>query len=144
MKKPLTKCQQCQQALTACRELLAQDTRIREQLREQVKHLEGQLKECETQLVEARAALLDGAQALRQGAAAARQNTLANGAQPSWLVKDFNVLYRVALSYFDATDNGRTRAAQKARRELGIQLERLKSAFTDTEEVRTLMREQQG
>lgn len=140
MKKPLSKCQQCQEALEACRQLVADGGNVRDQLRQQVTYLEGQLKETETALLEARQALGEGAQALRDDAAAARRNTLAQGAQPSWLVKDFNVLYRVAVSYFDATD-GRTRAAQKARRDLGIQLERLKSAFTDTEEVKRLMTE---
>lgn len=150
VQKPLSKCQQCQQALTACRELLATDTRVREQLREHNKYLETQLEKAEAKVLtlqgllqEAQGALTNGVQALRDGAADVRRNALANGAQPSWLVKDFNVLYRVALQYFDATDNGKTQAAMKARRALGAQLERLKSAFTDTEEVRALMRERQ-
>lgn len=144
MKKPLSKCQQCQQALEANRQLLADDTRIREQLREQVRHLEGQLKQSETALLEAQGALALGAGELRNSAALLRQNTLAQGAQPSWLVKDFNVLYRVALQLFDATEESPDRKVERARHSLGVQLERLKPAFTDTEEVRALMRERQG
>lgn len=59
----------------------------------------------------------------------------------SWLTKDFNVLYRVAQSLADACHgrgDGRPYEPLKA---LDAQLERLRPAFTDTQEVRRLMRE---
>lgn len=152
MKKPLSKCQQCQQALEANRQLLADGERLREQLRERAEYAEKQLQEAEAKVLtlqgllqEAQGALTRGAQALQDGAADVRRNALANGAQPSWLVKDFNVLYRCAQSLLDALPvqhAGETRGTAAAN--LRAQLERLKSAFTDTEEVRALMRERQA
>jgi len=52
----------------------------------------------------------------------------------SWLIKDFNVLYRVARQYVEAGCDGDPAP-------LMLQLQRLEPAFTDTEEVRRLMRE---
>lgn len=144
MKKPLSKCQQCQQALEACRQLVADGGNVRDQLRQRAEYAEKRLQEAENLLLECRGALLEGANVMREGAAAARRNTLAQGAQPSWLVKDFNVLYRVALQLFDATEESPDRKVERARHSLGVQLERLKPAFTDTEEVRALMRERQA
>lgn len=132
MKKPLTPCQLCRRELVACRELLAKE--------------QERCATAEALLREAQSALGEGAAALRDGAATVRRNALANGAQPSWLVKDFNVLYRVATQYLERTTHldQRFDAEQADSRDLRAQLERLKPAFTDTEEVRRLMRERQG
>lgn len=61
----------------------------------------------------------------------------------SWLIKDFNVLYARASALADAC-NGRGDRPYAALRELEAQLERLETAFTDTEEVRRLMRQRRG
>lgn len=53
------------------------------------------------------------------------------------IVKDFNVLYRVARRYLEQGCDGEPE-------ELSRQLARLEPAFTDTEEVRRLMRERKG
>lgn len=55
--------------------------------------------------------------------------------EPHWLYKDFNVLYRVARVELDSLK-------EQGILVLGLeaQLERLKPAFTDTEEVRKAMR----
>jgi hypothetical protein len=56
--------------------------------------------------------------------------------EPSWLVKDFNVLYRCAKNLAEAC-NGRGDVGPYQRlNELEAQLERLAPAFTDTEEIR--------
>jgi hypothetical protein len=62
----------------------------------------------------------------------------------SWLIKDFNVLYRVAASLADACHGRGDGRPYEPFRALDAQLERLKPAFTDTEEVRRLMRERRG
>lgn len=58
--------------------------------------------------------------------------------EPSWLVKDFNVLYRAAKRFSDACSGGGEDAGRPfaAHQELKAQLERLAPAFTDTEEIR--------
>lgn len=58
----------------------------------------------------------------------------------SWLLKDFNVLYRVALDVSES-DTRPTDECPPPLRNLRAQLERLRSAFTDTEEVRAYLRE---
>ena len=62
-----------------------------------------------------------------------RVKAMVAGQEPHWLTKDFNVLYRVAMQsiYHPSPDTLKA---------LGAQLERLKPAFTDTEEVRAWMR----
>lgn len=60
--------------------------------------------------------------------------------EPSWLVKDFNVLYRCAKRLSDACHGRGPDGPYKPLHELDAQLERLAPAFTDTEEVRKAMR----
>lgn len=60
--------------------------------------------------------------------------------EPHWLYKDFNVLYRVANSFVQRMHGVEDAQAQGALEALVVQLERLKSAFTDTEEIRAAMR----
>ena len=64
------------------------------------------------------------------------------GFDDSWLVKDFNVLYRAARMLADnALDLKGVRGPALAF--LIAQLERLQPAFTGTEEVRAYLREKQ-
>ena len=141
MKRPLTKCQQAQKAFMDCRELLKQE--------------QERCATAEALLKEARDALGEGAAVLRQAAAASRTERRLSqdvelyqrlqGGDVPWLIKDFNVLYRVAQRLLDTLPiehAGETRGEAAA--ELRRQLERLKPAFTDTEEVRELMRSRQG
>jgi len=60
--------------------------------------------------------------------------------EPSWLVKDFNVLYRCAKRVADACRGRGDEGPYAPLQELEAQLERLAPAFTDTEEVRKAMR----
>jgi hypothetical protein len=60
------------------------------------------------------------------------------GFDDSWLVKDFNVLYRVADGALGQAQCDGYNTAHL--RDLARQLERLKPAFTDTEEVRAYLR----
>jgi hypothetical protein len=62
-----------------------------------------------------------------------------NVGQVPWLVKDFNVLYRVADRAARALRGDADPVAALA--DLTAQLERLAPAFTDTEEVRKSMRQ---
>lgn len=58
--------------------------------------------------------------------------------EPHWLYKDFNVLYRALLRLVQQVEGaGIDQMALPAAK---AQLERLKPAFTDTEEVRKAMR----
>lgn len=99
------------------------------------KELEGQLARAVELLNEAAPALLEGAQIIRH-------ISMAAGGEPHWMTKDFNVLYRVALAFFDASEAAaHTAPSSRARQALGAQLERLKPAFTDTEQVRQVARE---
>lgn len=69
-----------------------------------------------------------------------RVKAMLAGQEPHWLTKDFNVLYRCALAFSDAClgkGDGKPWGPHQA---LQAQLERLKPAFTDTEEVRAWMR----
>lgn len=171
MKKPLSQCQQCQQALASCRELLAradegwrtalaQNERVialGEAQAQELAQTKARLAQAESLLVEAQAALGEGAAVLRSTADTTRQQRrlrddvelyqrVQSGDVP-WLLKDFNVLYRVAQSLLDALPVkhvGESQHAVRRRQDLAAQLERLKPAFTDTEEVRALMRERQG
>jgi hypothetical protein len=59
--------------------------------------------------------------------------------QVPWLVKDFNVLYRVALDVSES-DTRPTGECPPPLRNLRAQLERLRPAFADTEEVRRACR----
>lgn len=61
----------------------------------------------------------------------------------SWLVKDFNVLYRRALDVSES-DPRPTDECTPPMRNLRAQLERLRPAFTGTEEVRQDLRERRG
>lgn len=71
-----------------------------------------------------------------------RTKTMVMGAEPHWLTKDFNVLYRCAQQLADACHAlGAGRPRLPPLQELEMQLERLEPAFTDTEEVRQLLRE---
>lgn len=65
-----------------------------------------------------------------------RVKAMAAGQEPHWLAKDFNVLYRVAMQSI-------YHPSPETLKALGLQLERLKPAFTDTEEVRKWMRGEQ-
>jgi len=60
--------------------------------------------------------------------------------EPSWLVKDFNVLYRCAKQALDACRGRGDEGPYAPLLELEAQLERLAPAFTDTEEVRKAAR----
>lgn len=55
-----------------------------------------------------------------------------------WLLKDFNVLYRIARVELD-----RLKEVGIVVPDLAAQLERLKPAFTETEEVREYLRERE-
>lgn len=68
-----------------------------------------------------------------------RVQTMASGAEPHWLVKDFNVLYRCASAVVVPGNVHEFGVA--AVEALKFQLDRLKPAFTDTEEVREWMRQ---
>lgn len=70
-----------------------------------------------------------------------RVKAMATGAEPSWLVKDFNVLYRCALAFSEACLGRGDARPYQPHLNLQAQLERLKPAFTDTEEVREWMRQ---
>lgn len=56
--------------------------------------------------------------------------------EPHWLIKDFNALYRAALKLFDECEGAFGGSAERTRRALGAQLERLKPAFAETEAAR--------
>ncbi len=58
--------------------------------------------------------------------------------EPHWLYKDFNVLYRVLLRLVQQVERGGL--DQAALPSVKMQLDRLKPAFTDTEEIRAAMR----
>lgn len=93
--------------------------------------LEGLLDKAVGLLQVAQGALLSGAHELRRAA-------LARGAEPHWLTKDFNVLYRsaevaAAQAQLDGYDTAHVR-------DLRAQLERLATAFADTESARGLTR----
>jgi len=60
--------------------------------------------------------------------------------QVPWLVKDFNVLYRAALDVSES-DPRPTVECTPPMRALRAQLERLRPAFMDTEEVREAVRQ---
>jgi hypothetical protein len=64
------------------------------------------------------------------------------GFDDSWLVKDFNVLYRVALDVSESQIDPSRESPPF--RNMRAQLERLKPAFTDTEEVRAYLRAKAG
>ncbi len=67
-----------------------------------------------------------------------RVKAMLAGQEPHWLTKDFNVLYRAADgAAVQACLDGYLTAHMRG---LLLQLERLKPAFTDTEEVRAWMR----
>lgn len=69
-----------------------------------------------------------------------RVKAMVAGQEPHWLVKDFNVLYRCALAFSDACMGKGDGKPYRPHEALKLQLERLKPAFTDTEEVRKWMR----
>jgi hypothetical protein len=68
----------------------------------------------------------------------------ASGAEPHWLTKDFNVLYAVTRELLLAVGRGDTGETARALNAVAAQLTRLKPAFTDTEEVKRLVRERRG
>jgi hypothetical protein len=72
-----------------------------------------------------------------------RVQAMARGEEPHWLTKDFNVLYRCARGFYEAWRSDDKLYAPQTHAALGCQLERLKPAFTDTEEVRKWMRERE-
>lgn len=95
------------------------------------------------QLARALELLAEAHPALQQGAAELRKVIArACGAEPHWLVKDFNVLYRAALKLFDEAEGAFGGSAERTRRALGTQLERLKPAFAETEAARAELAEE--
>lgn len=65
---------------------------------------------------------------------------MASGHEPHWLTKDFNVLYAAALAFSEACLGRGDGKPFEPHLALQAQLERLRPAFRDTEEVRAILR----
>ena len=63
---------------------------------------------------------------------------------PGWLVKDFNLLYRVTRDLLLAVGAGDELRTAHALNTVAHQLDRLKPAYLMTEAARLAMRERQG
>lgn len=63
---------------------------------------------------------------------------------PHWLIKDFNVLYAVTRDLLLAVGRGNETETAHALNFVAAQLTRLKPAFTETEEVKRIVRERRG
>lgn len=143
MKKPLTPCQLCQQALAGCREVVSACHDERDRLRQELEQERARNTTLQQLLEESKQALELGARELRQAASRTERNLV--GDVQLWLIKDFNVLYRCAQRLLDTLAvEYAAEPRDDAAHALRAQLERLKPAFTDTEEVRALMRERQA
>jgi hypothetical protein len=70
-----------------------------------------------------------------------RVKAMATGAEPSWLVKDFNVLYRAALAFSEACAGRGDARPYPLHLDLQAQLKRLEPAFQETEAMREWMGE---
>jgi hypothetical protein len=65
----------------------------------------------------------------------------AGGNDAHWLVKDFHVLYAVTLDLLLAVGRGDETETAHALNFVAAQLDRLKPAFRETDEVRRILRE---
>jgi len=93
--------------------------------------LQSQLDRALELMAEAAPALLQGASELRKVIARATGAT-----RPSWLVKDFHVLYASARALVEACNGRGDGRPYPPLRELEAQLERLRPAFDETEAMR--------